>query len=389
MASTGKDPHTGKLVTQVYRVEGPVMIILTTTAIELDPELENRCLRLTVDESREQTRRIHELQRQRQTLEGLFAKKRKENVQRLHRNAQRLLRPVKVLNPYVSELTFVDDQTRTRRDHEKYLTLIESIALLHQYQRPITRREIEGDSVECVEVTLDDIEVANRLAGEVLGKTLDELPPQTRRFLGELFQRVRAISEEQGVEQCDLRLSRRDVRDLTGWRDTQVRLHMARLIELEYVLVHRGGRGQSFVYELLYRGEGTDGKPFVLGLADVAKLRGDITPDTTTTASVSDFLAGVAGGSRGLRGPVAAPVRGEESGSEPAPDAASSEPEPTRPENARLPATGNVSSYPTRRTRTGPALRLNLLRFPPVDVTAEATLEVVPEAAPVRAQGGL
>ena len=76
IASTGKDPETGRLVTHEYRVEGPVMIFLTTTAIEIDEELLNRCLVLTVDEDREQTRAIHELQRERQTLEGLLARQR-------------------------------------------------------------------------------------------------------------------------------------------------------------------------------------------------------------------------------------------------------------------------------------------------------------------------
>ena len=67
MASTGKDGATGRLVTRQYRVEGPVMIFLTTTAIHLDEELLNRCLVLTVDEDREQTRAIHRLQRERLT----------------------------------------------------------------------------------------------------------------------------------------------------------------------------------------------------------------------------------------------------------------------------------------------------------------------------------
>lgn len=57
IASTGKDPATGKLVTQDYTVEGPVALMLTTTAIDLDEELANRCLVLTIDESRDQTRR--------------------------------------------------------------------------------------------------------------------------------------------------------------------------------------------------------------------------------------------------------------------------------------------------------------------------------------------
>jgi hypothetical protein len=52
IASTGKDATTGRLVTEEYHVEGPAMIFFTTTSIELDEELANRCLPLTVDESR-------------------------------------------------------------------------------------------------------------------------------------------------------------------------------------------------------------------------------------------------------------------------------------------------------------------------------------------------
>ena len=45
---------------------------------------------------------------------------------------------------------------------------------------------------------------------------------------------------------------RRDVREATGWGDTQLKIHLHRLEELEYLLIHRGGRGQSFVYELVF-----------------------------------------------------------------------------------------------------------------------------------------
>ena len=69
------------------------------------------------------------------------------------------------------------------------------------------------------------------------------------------------------------RFSRRDVREYCGWSDFQVKMHMHKLEELEYVLVHRGGRGQSFVYELLYDGGGRDGKPFLMGLIELAALK--------------------------------------------------------------------------------------------------------------------
>ena len=74
------------------------------------------------------------------------------------------------------------------------------------------------------------------------------------------------------MDQEDFRFTRKDVRRHTGWSDFQVRTHLAKLAELEYVLVHHGGRGQSFVYELLYDGKGQDGSPFLMRLLDVAEL---------------------------------------------------------------------------------------------------------------------
>jgi DNA primase catalytic core len=271
IASTGKDPATGRLVTQQYRVEGPVMIFLTTTAIDLDEELLNRCLVLNVNEDRRQTQAIHRLQREQQTIEGLLAKQKRAEILRLHRNAQRLLKPLFVANPYARELTFLDSQTRTRRDHAKYLTLIRSIALLHQYQRPVK----SSGAVSYIEVVPSDIETANRLAHEVLGRSLDELPPQTRKLVLLIDEMVRNECERLKMERADFRFSRRDVRASTGWGDTQLKVHLHRLEELEYLLAHRGGRGQSFVYELLFESKGDDSKPMLPGLIDVARLTYD------------------------------------------------------------------------------------------------------------------
>ena len=293
MASTGKDPVTGNLVTQQYRVEGPVMLFLTTTAIDIDEELLNRCVVLTVDEGREQTEAIHHLQRQKRTLAGLQAKQHKAELLALHQNAQRLLRPLAVVNPYADRLTFLSDKTRTRRDHEKYLTLIDSIALLHQYQRPI--QQVNG--LDYLEVTATDIATANRLAHEVLGRSLDELPPQTRRLLVCLQEMVAAKTDED-VPRSAYRFSRKQVRDYSGWGDTQLRLHLDRLTALEYLLVHRGSRGQSFVYELLYDGP-AGGGPHLCGLIDALAL------DTTTMPSSRGGTPEVAGSTRPHRGPVA------------------------------------------------------------------------------------
>jgi DNA primase len=277
IASTGKDPVTGLLGTKEYRVQGPVMIFSATTSIEIDEELQNRCIILTVDESREQTRAIHQQQRKQRTLRGLQLSQEKSSILKLHRNAQRLLRPLPVVNTYANQLTFLDDKTRTRRDHEKYLSLIDSITFLHQYQRQIKINPdgYNGKPEETIMVTIEDIELANRLANEVLGRSLDELTPQTRNMLMIIDEMVEKECKKLQIERSEYRFSRRQVREYCKWGNTQLKMHFKRLEELEYLIVHRGNRGLTFEYELLYDGNGKDGSMFLMGLINVDKLRTD------------------------------------------------------------------------------------------------------------------
>ena len=130
----------------------------------------------------------------------------------------------------------------------------------------------KGKPVEYIEATLDDIATANRLAHEALGRSLDELPPQTRRLLLLIDEMVSRQCERLKMERADYRFSRRDIRQYTQWGDTQLRLRVQRLEEFEYLLAHRGGRGQSFVYELVFERNGADDKPALPGLIDVEKL---------------------------------------------------------------------------------------------------------------------
>jgi len=270
IASTGKDPTTGKLVTEEYRVEGPVMLLLTTTAIDLDEELLNRCLVLTINESREQTAAIHARQRQARTLAGLLAGKEAEAIRAVHQAAQTLLRPVAVVNPYAEALTFRSESTRMRRDHAKYLTLIDAIAFLHQHQRPIKTATVAGGAIEYVEVTRDDIALANRLAHEVLGRSLDDLPPQTRRLLTLIVELVEARIAAQAIPRDAVRFTRRELREAVGWGDTQVKLHLSRLVEHEYLIVHR--HGPLFRYELAFDGDAAEAGRQLIGLIDVESM---------------------------------------------------------------------------------------------------------------------
>lgn len=284
IASTGKDTASGRLVTHTYKVTGPTAIVLTTTAIDVDEELLNRCLVLTVDEDRDQTRAIHAAQRRAQTLEGLAARTERDQIVAVHRDAQRLLEPLAVVNPFADRLTFADGRTRTRRDHGKYLGLIAAVTLLHQHQRERKTATINGRTVSYVETTIGDIEVAHRLAHAVLGQSLDELAPQTRRLLTAVHGYATAEATRLAIPLDLVRFTRRQLREHlaaqgAGWGDTQLKVHLARLVDLELVIVHRLESG-AFGYELTWKPPMTTGatngydhgQRFLAGLTDPRAL---------------------------------------------------------------------------------------------------------------------
>ena len=343
IASTGKDPQSGNLITQQYRVEGPVALMVTTTARDIDEELMNRCLVLSVDEGREQTRAIHQLQRDKRTLEGLIARRDKEALIALHQNAQRLLRPLDVLNPYAQFLTFPDQTTRLRRDHEKYLTLIDTLAFLHQHQRDIKTAQRGEQAIEYIEVTLADIELANRIAHDVLGRSLDELPPQTRRLLKLIDGYVNEQCTAQSIQRTDFFFSRRALREAINWGDTQLRMHLERLVELEYVAARREGAGGKFVYELAYV-VNDETHAQVAGLIEVDALEALMV--TATMPKSRGEPPEVAGRSRGDSAPVAGRLRGDESPAEPLSISVAEDMPDTGGKTHLLRPNGKIMSYP-------------------------------------------
>ena len=275
IASTGKDPNTGRMETQEYHVEGPVMIFLTTTSDETDPELKNRCITLGVCEHTCHTEAIHKQQRNKRTLEGRQLQQDRGVIRNLHQNAQRLLRPLEVVNNYAEQLTFRSDKTKSRRAHEHYLTLIEAVTLLHQYQRSggsIVRSD--GQIIQYIETTLEDIEVANRLADRFLERSFAELPERTQVLLEQIIGGVQNLAEFQQVELSEIDFTRKDVRRWSTFGDTQLKQHLARLVDYEYLQVTASQhRGRTLVYTLVYDPAANPTMKSQSGLVDVNRLR--------------------------------------------------------------------------------------------------------------------
>lgn len=273
VAATGKDPGTGKMRTEEYTVKGPVSVMITTTAAELEGETASRFLFLTIDESSKMTEAIHRMQREAETLEGLIKKKISEKLIKKHHTAQRLLRPLAVANPYSIYLSYPNESLRTRRDHKKYLGLIRAIAFLYQYQRKVETVEVEGEPTEYIEVTLDDIDKANRLANEVLGQSLDDLARPSRTLLSHIYNMVKEISEKHSIPLEEVYFTRRMIREHIGWTDWQIRAHIKQLEDLEYIRVRVGAWGKEYAYVLEYQGQGEESGKCYLNLTPVEEIK--------------------------------------------------------------------------------------------------------------------
>jgi DNA primase len=253
-AAPVKDPQTGNMRTKVFTVEARAAFIEATTASSVNHENATRCFELQMDETEEQTKRIHERQRLLRTGRGLELRREAEAITRRHWNAQRLLESLPVVIPFADRLSFPSSWMRTRRDHARFLNLIEVSAFLHQHQR---ERTPDGAIV----ASLADYEAAYALAGEVLRETLTDV----KRPLREALQSIQSLSAK-----GEGSVTRREIREALQTPDSTVRNWLSELVSLEYLEAEGGGLGKTTRYRLTGRAPRGD---VVLGLLSPDELR--------------------------------------------------------------------------------------------------------------------
>jgi DNA primase len=266
-----KDQATGKLETKFFEVEGPASFLESTTESQIHHENATRCFEVRLDESREQTMRIQDAQRFAKTLEGHRARSKGQEIAALHQDLQRLLRPVRVVIPYASAIEFPAESIRTRRDNPRFLNLIDALAFLHQYQRPLTLfesgqkserplEEIPDEELDTVrvEATLDDYAMAYELASDLLYETLAELKRPLRVFFSAIRELARGKGQDaesaqsaRPVKVSEVSLLQRQIRDFTRLEPHTVRRYLAELVELEYLAVNRAMNGGASAYRVV------------------------------------------------------------------------------------------------------------------------------------------
>lgn len=240
---TVKDPESGRMVS--HMVSKPVVVasVMSSTRYRLNPENASRCFVIGTDESDEQTRRIHEAQRAKYTLAGIRAKREVvPRIARRHWAAQLLLEPVAVVNPFAHALDFPAHRMRLRRDHERFLDLIASVAFLRQYQKT---RKHDG-ALEYIEADLEDYRIAyGVMVHGVLEQTLRELPRAAGRLLELIRSYVATRAKREGIEAVEVTFTQRALREALGAGHSWLKQNLRHLVEYEYVDLASGGSARK------------------------------------------------------------------------------------------------------------------------------------------------
>jgi DNA primase catalytic core len=251
-----KDEKTGVMKSRSVKKPVIVSAVMSGTNNAINPENASRCFVIAADESREQTRRIHLSQRHKHSLERYAAKEKDmPEIIRTHHAAQKMLKKVRVVNPFAHYLDFPDALMRTRRDHDRFMDLIACVCFVRQYQK-VLRQAQQPDSgqsaIEYIECDMDDYKIAYEIMVQgVLSHTMGELPSGSLILYEEIRRVAKEAATQRGISSTEVHFIQRDLRDKTGLGGEFIKKHLRVLVEYEYVQIASGKmRGTRCSYRL-------------------------------------------------------------------------------------------------------------------------------------------
>lgn len=249
--------------TTLFHVDTVVVFISTTRPHGLDDETKRRFLILTIDESEEQTKQIIMAQRIKTSPRWYRMTSEENSVTSLHHIMQRLLKPLEVLIPEDLKITWPTKRLQYRGEHAKYFSLIKAITLLFQYQRKTgPTRRIDGKKCDCVYATQADVGLALELGRQIFARNVDDVSPTGRKLLSMVYtyikqkgEHLQELTPKEEVNIFTIPFTRKEMRDVTGWSESQIRLTCDLLVELGYLGRLAGRHGSTFRYVLLDDGK--------------------------------------------------------------------------------------------------------------------------------------
>ncbi|SEC57086.1 hypothetical protein SAMN04489761_3356 [Tenacibaculum sp. MAR_2009_124] len=220
-------------------VEGPVSVAGCTTQESIYEDNSNRSFLLYIDESEEQDRRI--MNYQRTVSAGQVNEEEQYLSAEILRNVQRVLQPIKVINPYALHLSLPSSVFKPRRTNAHYLQFIEAITFYKQWQREKQYDKDTGE--EYIETEIEDIEEANELITEVLLRKSDTITGACRNHLENLKKYLQ--------ENNQTTFTNTEIRRRLRIKQTTLQRYNKQLLTEGYIKKIKGERGQTYHFEII------------------------------------------------------------------------------------------------------------------------------------------
>lgn len=219
-------------------VEGPVAVSGCTTKESIYEDNANRSFLLYLDESKGQDNAVMDYQRKLRA--GKIDTAEENSIKELFKNCQRILEPVRVLNPYAEFLTIPEEVLKPRRSNDHYLLAIEAITFYHQCQR---EKKADENGELFIEVTIEDIAAANELLKDVLLRKSDELSGSCRDYLQHIIEYL------QNNQQT--KFTNREIRKHLKLEATKQKRFTKTLLENYYIKRTQGSKARGYEYEIV------------------------------------------------------------------------------------------------------------------------------------------
>jgi len=242
--TTDKDAK-GNNIQKLLTVEGPICVSGATTQGNIYEDNANRSFLLHIDESSNHLNQVMEYQRKIQA--GIVNETEQQAAKLLLRNAQRLLRKIKVINPYATDLRIPDCVFKKLRTNMHYLKLIEIITFYNQYQRKWRRVAADNNNSNefYIETSIEDIELANWLVKDNLLRKSDELNEDTRYF----FESLKELTAQKPKETQTFYA--KEIRQHFRMNPMKTNRYLHQLESRGYINRTGGNRKTGYEYEIL------------------------------------------------------------------------------------------------------------------------------------------
>ena len=234
--TTDKDAK-GNNVQKLLMVEGPICVSGATTLESIYEDNANRSFLLIIDETPTHLNEVMQYQRKLQA--GLINETEQEQAKQILKNSQRLLRKVKVINPYAPQLEIPQCVFKKLRTNIHYLKLIEIVTFYHQHQREF---KTDKDGKPYILTTLEDIECANYLVKDTLLRKSDELSGEVRGF----FESLKTSVSSKQLQS----FYAKQIREAYRMNPMKVNRYLRELESRGFIQRNGGNRKNGFEYEI-------------------------------------------------------------------------------------------------------------------------------------------